>query len=103
MPRRASGEQWWAVIDADGNLVSEGSVLDLQPGQTKVKVDGPSNGRPWDGQAQAWGAVPVPPDVPPAPDAAALVAVLTQIAADTSKSTQERVDAILDALAAAAT
>lgn len=93
-------EQWWAVVDADGNLVSEGSALDLQPGQSKVAVDGPGEGRAWDAAGQTWGDLPEPAPVPP--PAEAVLPVLATIAADSTKSRDERVDAILAALAAAA-
>lgn len=97
-------EQWWVILDADGRPVSEGTVVadPLPSGLTKVKVGGPSNGRPWDPQAQAWGPAPAPPP-PPAPDPnAAIVAALAVIAADPGKTTDEKVAGIIDVLAQAA-
>lgn len=103
-PRRADSEQWFAVLDADGQPVSEGTILadPLPDGMTAVPVDGPSDGRPWDGTAQAWGPLPEPPEEPPADPATIVLPALAVIAADATKTRDQRVDAILAALAAAA-
>ena len=55
--------RWFAVLDTDGAPVSVGTVLadPLPKGLTAVEVDGPSEGRPWDAQAKAWGPKPEPP------------------------------------------
>jgi hypothetical protein len=99
-PRKAAAEQWWAVVDADGTLISEGSVLDLQPGQSKVKVDGPSAGRPWDPQAQAWGETPTPPEPPVTPDPVqAVIAAIGAIAAQDGPTLDEKLAAIVGVLA----
>lgn len=101
-PCKAAAEQWFVVLAADGSPVSEGTIIELSAGQTQVEVDGPSDGRPWDGQAQAWGPRPAPPEDPPADPAAVVLAALAAIAADATKTRDQRVDAILAALAAAA-
>jgi hypothetical protein len=101
-PSKAAAEQWFAVLDVDGQPISEGTVVELSAGQTQVEVDGPSDGRPWDGQAQAWGPRPTPPEDPSADPAAVVLPALAAIAADTTKTRDQRVDAILAALAAAA-
>ena len=60
--------RWFAVLDAGGAPVSVGTVLadPLPKGLTAVEVDGPSEGRPWDAQAKAWGPKPEPPVIEPA-------------------------------------
>jgi hypothetical protein len=100
-PRKAAAAQWWAVVDAEGNLLSEGSVLDLQPGQSKVKVDGPSDGRPWEPQAKAWGAIPDPPtpEPPPVDPVQAVIAAIGAIAAQDGPTLDEKLAAIVAVLA----
>ncbi len=55
---------YYAIVDADGNLVSEGSVIDAdaikERGLTAVEVDGPNDGRPWDARKKEWGTRPTP-------------------------------------------
>jgi hypothetical protein len=102
-PKRkaAAVEQWWAVVDGDGALVSVGTVLadPLPDGLAAVKVDGPGDGRPWDPQAQAWGDAPAPPE-PPAPDpVAAAFAAIGAIAAQDGPSLDEKLAAIVGVLA----
>lgn len=89
-------EQWWVVLNADGSLYSEGSVVanPLPEGRTKAKVDGPSNGRPWDPGTQAWGEAPPPTEDP--------LATIAAIAADETKTPLQRV-AEIAAIAADAT
>lgn len=101
MPGQAA-EQWWVVLDASGVPVSEGTVLadPLPDGYTAVKVDGPSDGRPWDPDAQAWGTAPPPPQ--PVPDPAQVWEALARIAADPDTTQDQKITAILAALADAA-
>lgn len=103
-PRKAAAEQWFVILDAVGQPTSEGTVVadPLPDGATAIEVDGPSDGRPWDEQAQAWGPRPAPPEDPPADPAADVLPTLAAIAADATKTRDQRVDAILAALAAAA-
>lgn len=101
MATRATAEQWFVVLDADGQSVSEGTVVELSAGQTQVEVDGPSDGRPWDEQAQAWGPRPTPPEDPPADPAAAVLPALATIAAAPDTTQDEKVAAIIATLAAA--
>jgi hypothetical protein len=102
-PKTPQSEQCWAVVDATGALISVGTVVanPLRSGLSKVKVDGPSNGRPWDPQAKAWGEIPAPAEPEPTVTETVLP-ILAGIAADESKTRDERVDAILAALAAVA-
>lgn len=55
----------YAIVDANGSLISEGSSVDKdvlkQRNLTAYEVDGPQDGRPWDNAAKAWGAKPTPP------------------------------------------
>jgi hypothetical protein len=82
------GEQWWVILDADGKPFSEGSVVanPLPEGRAKVKVDGPSDGRPWDPDAKAWGEAPEPTPDP--------LTVIAAIAADDTKTPEQRVEEI---------
>lgn len=55
----------YAIVDANGKLVSDASVVDAEllarKGLVSYTVDGPPEGRPWDNAAKAWGTKPTPP------------------------------------------
>lgn len=103
--RKATAPRWWVVVGTDGLAVSEGTVLadPLPDGLAAVEVDGPGEGRAWDAAARAWGdPLPLPDPTPAAPPAELVLAQLGVIAADDSKTVDERVAAILTVLATAA-
>ncbi len=66
-------EQWWAVVDGDGELVSLGTVVadPLPEGLTAIETVEPQPGQVWDAGEQGW-VTPPPPPEPPNPAAVLL-------------------------------
>jgi hypothetical protein len=94
-------DQWWAVVDGDGELVSSGTVVarPLPAGLEAIKVDAPARGQVWDPTGLRWVTPPAPPE--PLNPAAVLVA-LARIAKDGGKTLEQKLALIVGALAESA-